>query len=64
MGRAVQHPVAVEIFYWQSGRVETVLAVNHAAAQELVRKINAEKGTGRYACLGKVGEPLRTKCPR
>jgi hypothetical protein len=60
MGGGVQHPVLVEIFYRPAGRVETVLAVNYAAAQELVQKINAEKGTERYACIGKVGEPLRT----
>jgi hypothetical protein len=60
MGRGVQRPVPVEIFCRHAGRFETVLAVNYAAAQELVQKINAEKGTGRHARIGKVGEPLRT----
>jgi hypothetical protein len=60
MGHGVQHPVPVEIFYRPAGRFETVLAVNYAAAQELVQKINAVKGTERHACIGKVGEPLRT----
>jgi hypothetical protein len=60
MGHGVQHPVPVEIFYWRKGRFETVLAVNYAAAQELVQKINVEKGTDRHGCIGKVGEPLRT----
>jgi hypothetical protein len=59
-GPWVQHPVPVEISYWAAGRFETVLAVNYAAAQELIQKINAEKGTERHACIGKVGEPLRT----
>jgi hypothetical protein len=59
MGRAVQHPVPVEIFNRPAGRFETVLAVNYAAAQELVQKINDEKGTKRHACIGKVREPLR-----
>jgi hypothetical protein len=54
MGRGVQHPVPVEIFYRPAGRFETVLAVNYAAAQELVQKINAEKGTERHACIGKL----------
>jgi hypothetical protein len=60
MGGGVQHPVPVGIFCWPAGRLETVLAVDYAAAQELVQKINAEKGTERHACIGKVGEPLRT----
>jgi hypothetical protein len=54
LGHAVQHPVPVEIFYWPAGRLETVLAVNYAAAQELVQKINAEKGTRRHATIGKL----------
>jgi hypothetical protein len=57
MGGGVQHPVPVRIFCWPAGRLETVLAVNYAAAQELVQKINGEKGTERHACIGKVGEP-------
>jgi hypothetical protein len=54
MGHGVQHPVPVEISYRPAGRFETVLAVNYAAAQELVQKINAEKGTERHACVGKL----------
>ena len=51
MGGGVKHPVPVDIFYWPEGRFETVLAVNYAAGQELVREINAEKGTRRCAYI-------------
>jgi hypothetical protein len=51
MGCGVQHPVPVRIFYLPAGRFETIEAVNHAAAQELVQKINAEKGAGRHAYI-------------
>jgi len=51
MGRGVQHPVPVRIFDRRGGRFETIEAVNETAAQELVRKINAEKGMARYACI-------------
>jgi hypothetical protein len=47
----IQHPVPVRIFYWPAGRFETIEAVNYAAAQELVQKINAEKGRGRHAYI-------------
>jgi hypothetical protein len=51
IGCGVQHPVPVRIFYLPAGRFETIEAVNYAAAQELVQKINAEKGGGRYAYI-------------
>jgi hypothetical protein len=51
MGCEVQHPVSVRIFYLPAGRFETIEAVNYSAAQELVQKINAEKGAGRYAYI-------------
>jgi hypothetical protein len=38
-------------FLLAAGRFETIEAVNYAAAQELVQKINAEKGGGRYAYI-------------
>jgi hypothetical protein len=31
MGHGIQHPVPVEVFYWSTGRFETVLAVNYAS---------------------------------
>ena len=55
MGHGVRHPVPVGILYWRSGRFETVEAVNLSAAQELVEKINGEKGTERYAYIRKWG---------
>jgi hypothetical protein len=51
MGHGVQHPVPVRISYWPAGRFETIEAVNYAAAQELVEKINAEKGAGWHAYI-------------
>jgi hypothetical protein len=51
MGCGVLHPVPVRIFYSPAGRFETIEAVNYAAAQELVQKINAEKGAGRHAYI-------------
>jgi hypothetical protein len=59
MGRGVQHPVPVEIFDRRSARLEIVFAVNSAAAQELVQKINAEEGTERHAHIPRVGESQR-----
>jgi hypothetical protein len=47
----IQHPVPVQIFDRRAGRFETIEAVNDAAAQELVRKINAEKGILQYAYI-------------
>jgi hypothetical protein len=47
----VQHPVPVRIFYLPTSRFETIEAINYAAAQELVQKINAEKGGGRHAYI-------------
>jgi hypothetical protein len=41
-------PVPVRILYSPAGRFETIEAVNHPAAQELVRKMNGEKGAGRH----------------
>jgi hypothetical protein len=53
MGCGIQHPVPVRIFDWRAGRFETIEAVNDAAARELVRKINAEKGVARYAYISR-----------
>jgi hypothetical protein len=50
MGCGVQHPVPVRIFYLPAGRFETIEAVNYAAAQELIQKINGE-GAGRHAYI-------------
>jgi hypothetical protein len=44
-------PVPVRILYWPAGRFEPIEAVSHPAAQELVQKINREKGAGRYAYI-------------
>src|SRR5262245_37454718 len=57
LGRGVQHPVPIRIFYWSEGRFETIEAVNYAAAQELVQKINAEKGARGHAYIPEIGEP-------
>lgn len=51
MGRGIRRSVAVRIFYAPAGRFETIEAVNYAAAQELVQKINAEKAAGRHAYI-------------
>jgi hypothetical protein len=51
VGFVIQHPVPVRIFDRRTCRFETIGAVNDAAAQELVRKTNAEKGMARYAYI-------------
>jgi hypothetical protein len=56
MKRGVQHPVPVRVYYWSEGRFETIEAVNFAAAQELVEKINRKKSAGRHAYIPAVGE--------
>ena len=50
MGSGVRHPVPARIFYLPAGRSETIEAVNYAAAQELVQKINTQ-GAGRHAYI-------------
>jgi hypothetical protein len=47
----VQHPVPVPMLYLPTSRFETIMAINYAAAQELVQKINAEKVGGRHAYI-------------
>jgi hypothetical protein len=60
MGRGVRHPVPVHISYRHARGFETILAVDDAAAQELVQRINTENGTERHAWIGKIGEPPET----
>jgi hypothetical protein len=46
IGRGIEHPVLVCFFDYTAGRFEIIEAVNYAAAQELVEKINGKKAPG------------------
>jgi hypothetical protein len=58
MRRGGQHPVPVRIYYWSEGWFETIEAVNFAAAEELVEKINGKKSAGRHAYIPAVASRL------